>query len=33
MRCHDQIKEQERNMNTEIGNRKESETAINQQRQ
>ena len=33
MRCHDQIKEQERNMNQEIANRKESETAINQQRQ
>ena len=33
MKCHDQIKEQERTMNQEFANRKESETAINQQRQ
>lgn len=33
MRCNEQIKEQERNMLAEIANRKESETAINQQRQ
>ena len=30
MKCHDQIKDQERTMNQEISNRNESETAINQ---
>jgi hypothetical protein len=33
MKCHDQIKEQERQIIAEQGNRRESETAINQQRQ